>query len=55
MRPALGRWGISIKYIAVKYLAVLLPKRPCNDRFTYKTATWIQEWLKTLKTIRWGF
>jgi hypothetical protein len=24
------RWGISVRYIAVKILAVSLPKRPCN-------------------------
>jgi hypothetical protein len=30
--------GISVKYIAVKFLAVSLPKTPCNGRFTSETA-----------------
>jgi hypothetical protein len=28
------RWEISVKYIAVKFFSVSLPKRPCNGRFT---------------------
>jgi hypothetical protein len=32
------RWGISVKYIAVKFLAVSLSKPPCNGRFTSETA-----------------
>ena len=31
------RWEMSVKYIAVKFLAVSLPKRPCNGRFTSET------------------
>jgi hypothetical protein len=32
------RWGMSVKYTAVKFLAVPLPKRPCNGRLTSETA-----------------
>jgi hypothetical protein len=39
---------MPVKYIAVKFLAVSLPKPPCagNGRFVSETATWIQKWLK---------
>jgi hypothetical protein len=32
--------------MAVKFLAVPLPKPPCNGRFTSDTVTWIQKWFK---------
>jgi hypothetical protein len=43
---SLGKFPLNVKYIAVKLLAVSLPKMPCNGRFTSETATWIQKWLK---------
>jgi hypothetical protein len=33
-------WGISVKYMAVKFLAVSLPKPPFGG-FRIETATWI--------------
>jgi hypothetical protein len=30
--------GMSVKYVAVKFLAAPLPKQPCNGRFTSQTA-----------------
>jgi hypothetical protein len=36
--PSVFRCGMSVIYIAVKFLAVSLPKRPCNGRFTSETA-----------------
>ena len=42
---SVGECPLNILYIAVKFLAVSIPKRPCNGRFT-ETSTWIQRWLK---------
>jgi hypothetical protein len=49
--PDCVRWGMSVTYIAAKFLAVSLPKRLCNGRFTSggfrsETVIWIQNWLK---------
>ena len=32
------RWEMPVRYIAVKFLSVSLPKRQCNGRFTSETA-----------------
>jgi hypothetical protein len=36
---------MSVKYIAVKFLSVSLPKPPFGG-FGSETATWIQKWFK---------
>ena len=44
------RWGISVKYIAVEFLAVSLPKPPFGG-FRSETVIWTEVVLK----IRWNF
>ena len=40
------RWGMAVIYSRYKFIAVPLPKRLRNGRFTSETATWIQKWFK---------
>jgi hypothetical protein len=45
------RWGMSVKYIAVKCLSVSLLKPPFGG-LRSEAITWIQKWFKK---IRWNF
>jgi hypothetical protein len=42
---SVGEYGISVKYMTVKFLAVSLLKPPFGG-FRSETATWIQKWFK---------
>jgi hypothetical protein len=40
---------MAVTYSRYEFVAVSLPNRFRNGRFTSETATWIQKWLKKIR------